>query len=94
VAELVADARGTSAWHDVSDAVSPAPGDLLVMGRSGQDPWHGGTGHVAIVDEVAEGGGLWTIGGNESDAVRRTLRGVGTAADQEAPIVGWIQVSA
>lgn len=94
VAELVADARGTSTWHDVSEGVSPAPGDLLVMSRSGQDPRHGGTGHVAIVDEVSEGGGLWTIGGNESDAVRRTLRGVGTAADEEAPIVGWIEVSA
>ena len=94
VAELVADARGTSTWHDVSEGVSPAPGDLLVMGRSGQDPRHGGTGHVAIVDEVAEGGGLWTIGGNESDAVRRTLRGAATAADEEAPIVGWIEVAA
>ena len=92
VAELVADARGTSTWHDVSEGLSPEPGDLLVMGRVGQDPQHGGLGHVAIVEEAAAGGGLWAIGGNESDAVRRTLRGVGGEADERQPVVGWIEV--
>jgi len=92
VAELVTDARGTSTWHDAAEGGSPGPGDLLVMGRLGQDPRRGGLGHVAIVAEVAEGGGLWAIGGNESDAVRRTLCGAG--AGEREPIVGWIQATA
>lgn len=91
VAELVADARGTSTWHDVSEGTSPDPGDLLVMGRLGQDPRQGGLGHVAIVEEEVEGGGLWTIGGNESDAVRRTLHWA--AASGREPIVGWIALA-
>lgn len=93
VAELVTDACGTSTWHDVTEGTSPTPGDLLVMGRLGQDPRHGGLGHVAIVDEVTDDGGVWTIGGNESDAVRRTLRRAAAAADEKEPIVGWIALA-
>jgi hypothetical protein len=92
VAELVADARGTGTWHDASEELGARPGDLLVMGRNGHDPRDGGEGHVAVVDAVAEGGGVYAIGGNEADAVQRTLRGAVTPADEVNPIMGWIEI--
>jgi hypothetical protein len=92
VSELCADALGTGRWQDWDEGARPEPGDVLVMGRQGQDPRHGGEGHAAIVDEAAEGGGFYAIGGNESDAVRRTLRGAATDADEQEPIVGFIDL--
>jgi hypothetical protein len=92
VAELIADARGTGTWHDASEGLGARPGDMLVMGRSGHDPRAGGEGHVAIVEEVAKDGGICTIGGNEADAVQRTLRGAATLADEVNPIMGWIEI--
>jgi hypothetical protein len=87
VAELYRDAVATGAWRDVQAGEAPQVGDLLVMRRGIGDPRTGGEGHVAIVDEESGLGGWWAIGGNEGDAVRRTLRRFG---DTEEPIVGWI----
>lgn len=44
----------------------PQPGDLMILGRDGQDPRTGGHGHVVRVVGPAEVAGLvWTVGGNE-----------------------------
>jgi len=86
VAELVTDAKDTGAWHELGDG-APEPGDLLVMGRNGSDPRHGGEGHVAIV-ETAMPVGWYTIGGNENNAVRRALRQPG---DKVEPVLGFIR---
>lgn len=87
VAEIWADAVACGVAVKLQDAVVPVVGDLLVMGRGGQDPRHGGRGHIAFIDEIADEGGWWAIGGNEGDAVRRTWR---TPDDTAEPIVGWI----
>lgn len=92
VAELVADARAASAWHDVSEiapGAGPQPGDLLVFGRGGHDPRAGGTGHVAIV-ETGDTGSWVAIGGNQGDAVSAQPRGLQDVAE---PLVGWIALS-
>lgn len=71
VAELVADARATGAWHPKGDEYEPQQGDLLVSARSGGDPTKGGTGHVEIVSSGSRDalGTIWprTIGGNENN---------------------------
>ena len=88
VRELVSDARATGAWRELLPSVTPRRGDLLVMRRHGQDPRWGGLGHVAFVeswDPDAMTG--VTVGGNEQDAVRRTIRSMTDAAE---PPVGWI----
>jgi hypothetical protein len=85
VAALVASARAIGRWRDVDAGHSPAPGDLAVFRRSGQDPRQGGDGHIAMVESA--GGGLYAaIGGNEADAVRRTVR----ALSGDPALVGWI----
>jgi hypothetical protein len=63
------------------------------MKRAASDPRLGGLGHVAIVDEAAPGGIYYSIGGNESDMVKRTQRGGGVPADEQEEPVGWIKVS-
>lgn len=86
VAELVADAREAGAWQPVGDYV-PAPGDLAVFRRNGQDPTKGGEGHVARVETSPDVHGFYTtIGGNEDHRVARTKR---TVKDPE--LLGWIR---
>lgn len=92
VSELVADARATGRWHLRGDG-EPQPGDLLVLARAGQDPRVGGSGHVVFVEHQAdEGTGWWCVGGNEQNAVRRTLRGDGGLHDRAEPVIGWIDL--
>jgi hypothetical protein len=91
VSELCDDARATSMLReDLSGGWTPS--DLLIFGRAGENPLHGGLGHVAIVDALEPAGGTWTIGGDEAGAggigVRRTLR-----PTTEEPLVAWIQVA-
>lgn len=44
----------------------PQPGDLMILGRDGQDPRTGGHGHVTRVVTKADDAGLvWCVGGNE-----------------------------
>lgn len=96
VFELVEDARATDTFVDVSELQErPAePGDLLIMGRGGQDPRRrGNTGHVAVIENQLPDG-FATVGGNEADpakrqpdGVRRSVRRLG---DRSAPIVGAI----
>jgi len=50
---------------------APQPGDLVLMKR--RDPRNRRGMHCCFV-EAAAGTKLWTIGGNEGDAVRRVLR--------------------
>ncbi len=95
--EAVEDARRVGAFVELQAALVPLPGDLLVMGRAGQDPRHRGQlGHLAFLDEVTAASGFLTIGGNEADplhvepdGVRRTLR---TFGDRVEPVVGWIRL--
>lgn len=71
VHELVEDARESGAFRDASTGYTPAVGDLAIWARAGEDPRRGGRGHVARVESV-DADGFVTIGGNESNAVRRT----------------------
>lgn len=96
VFELVEDARGTDTFVDVSDLQErrAGPGDLLVMGRGGQDPRRrGNTGHVAVIENQLTDG-FTTIGGNEADPAKRQPDGVRRSVrrfgDRSAPIVGAI----
>jgi hypothetical protein len=84
VSELIADARATGSWRDVSENYASIAGDLICYGREGQDPRVGGMGHVAI-----DVGGGRAISGNLDDQViehDHDLSGRGL------PIVGWIRV--
>lgn len=92
VSELYTDAKGSGAWRDRDDAsVIPGPGWLAVFKRGGQDPRHGGEGHVAVVENFARPG-YTTIGGNEGDRIRRTLRSLESERAGEE-LVGWIVVA-
>lgn len=83
VAELVADARARGLWRDGSVWRDPQPGDLAIYTRAGQDPRHGGSGHVNRVVQQLGGGMMRTVGGNEQDAVRLSDRHVSEP-------VGWV----
>jgi uncharacterized protein (TIGR02594 family) len=86
VSELVADARAQGRWYATETARAPAPGDLAIFKRAGGDPRIGGNGHVARVEISPDATGAYvTIGGNEADQVRRTLR-----STREPDLVGWI----
>lgn len=78
VASLIASCPG-ECWHDVSTGYVPEPGDLELYARDGQDPRHGGNGHVS----VRVPGGL--ISGNDGDEVR-------FKRDPVWKIVGWISL--
>lgn len=85
VRELVEDARASGAWRDAK-GYEPKVGDLAIFGRDGQDPRKGGHGHVARVETPPDEAGAYvTIGGNESDSVKRTARGI-----SDPTLVGWI----
>lgn len=87
VAEQIADARILGTWHDVSSGYVPQVGDLACSRRAGGDPRTGGLGHVERVSRIvnrADGGAVWSIGGNENDGY------------VEAPldlrnVIGWIE---
>lgn len=86
VAELVADARAAGAWHPADGVYSPAPGDLAVFKRNGQDPRIGGQGHACRVERVPNDTGVFpTIDGNYGDRVARVERRL---SDPE--LLGWI----
>lgn len=92
VSELVTDAKGSGAWVDRgTPGVTPLPGWLAVFKRGGHDPRAGGEGHVAIVESFT-GPLHTTIGGNEGDRIRRTLRSLDDerAGDE---LIGWIRVA-
>lgn len=84
VHELVTDARAAGTWRDIAEGYEPAPGDLVVYRRDGQDPRRGGLGHVGYV-AGSEGGVLLSVEGNKGDRVAdvRTLL-------PEPAIVGWV----
>lgn len=84
VRELVEDARASGAWRDISTGYTPAVGDLAILARAGEDPRRGGRGHVARVESVSADGYM-TIGGNESNRVKRTER-----LRADPALVGWI----
>jgi hypothetical protein len=84
VAELWADADAAGTTR--GRGYIPAPGDLAVFARAGGDPRRGGPGHVARVEIAPDARGRYTtIGGNESDQVKRTVRPLSDPA-----LVGWI----
>lgn len=90
VAELVADARKTKRWHDVSEvrakSASPKVGDLVISRRSGEDPRNGGKGHVERVTGFYPDHWM-TIGGNESNTwIEAPFN------PQDAALVGFIDV--
>jgi hypothetical protein len=94
VSELVADARASGAFHDVSAFASgafvPSLGDLAILGRAGEDPRTGGLGHVCLVASDDHGGGAWDcVGGNQGTpgAVTLVRRSVSDAVE---PIVGFV----
>lgn len=75
VAELWADALRRGAAQAVSSGYRPAPGDLAIFGRAGQDPTKGGLGHVGRVERVVDGAGHYaTLDGNHGGAVARVER--------------------
>lgn len=84
VSEVIRDARACGAWHDVTEAGEPLPGDLVCYFRAvngvENDPRAGGAGHVAI--DV--GGGL-VVSGNDGDEVREAPRG-------KWRLCGWVRV--
>jgi hypothetical protein len=86
VRELVEDARALGTWRDISSGYEPALGDLAILRRvTGQDPRTGGQGHVARVSRRLEGGLYATLGGNEGNEWRYTMRAV-----DDGRTVGWV----
>ena len=72
------------------------PGDQAVFARSGGDPRHGGSGHVAIVGVgVDDAGAYVTIGGNEGGSAHHGGEVLRTQRNATDPaLVGWIVRSA
>ncbi len=86
VRELVEDARLLGTWRDISSGYRPAVGDLAILRRvTGADPRTGGQGHVARVSKEVEQGLYATLGGNEGNEWRYTMRAV-----DDGRTVGWI----
>lgn len=83
VAELVRDAREAGTLREVL-AYDPRPGDLAIWRRGGQDPRHGGLGHVGRVETISEDW-IATIDGNHGDKVARVLR-----RQDDPDLVAWI----
>jgi hypothetical protein len=67
VAELVADAIALGTWRPRSSGYQPRNGDLIISARSGEEPEHGGRGHVEIVTAAESGHDPTTLGGNEGN---------------------------
>jgi hypothetical protein len=80
VREQCEDARAAGTLRLVGSGYVPKPGDAVIKARNGQNPLHGGQGHVHTiivtwdVDVLPDGtlgaGGYRAIGGNEGNAVR------------------------
>jgi hypothetical protein len=83
VRELCEDARVHETLRE--KLFLPMPGDLAIMGRGGQNPLHGGQGHVRRVIQV-KGDEYLGIGGNESNAVQVKWHRL-------IDVVGWIAYS-
>jgi hypothetical protein len=69
VRELCEDAREADTLRLVGSGYTPKPGDAVIKARNGQNPVHGGQGHVHTLI-VSWGDGYRAIGGNEGNAVR------------------------
>lgn len=82
VAELWRDAVRGGAARPVD--YTPTPGDLVIFMRAGNDPRHGGVGHVGRVSAAPDASGHYeTIEGNAGDKVARVRHKLGDC-------VGWI----
>lgn len=68
VAGLAADAKKLGTLHVRGDGYEPKVGDLILGGRSGENPLNGGHGHVERVSALGTSPRYpTTIGGNEND---------------------------
>ena len=87
VAEMVADARATGTWADAGEGPVWEVGDLLVWGRDGHDPRHGGEGHVGVAAIACS-----AICGNDGD--RLALVQLSAEGDHPrcGPLLGWIKL--
>jgi hypothetical protein len=80
VVELVSDAKGLGLWRDNAVWHDPQPGDLAIYATGGVPH------HVNRVEEpraVGMGAAFVAVGGNEANAVRRSIRKL-------TEPVGWI----
>lgn len=75
VHEYVTDAKAQARFHAAGSNYSPKRGDGVILSRGGQDPMHGGLGHVCRIESAPDAQGTFvTIGGNEENKVKRTTR--------------------
>lgn len=81
VHELVTDARARGTWREAG--YCPSPGDLAILPRGGEDPRHGGKGHVGVVEIVTPDGVSCIDGNSTNQGVQRVKR-------SRADVVGWI----
>lgn len=86
--EMEQDAKETGDWHDVAELAAgtwePALGDLVICAR-GASSWQR---HVCVFLE-RDGDTIRTIGGNEGDQIRETVRTLEGGAE---PVLGFIQL--
>jgi hypothetical protein len=83
VRELVEDAREAGTLRPVD--WTPTFGSLAICARAGQNPLHGGSGHVRCVVGV-EGPRYLGIGGNEDDTIKCAWHSL-----LATEVVGWIE---
>jgi hypothetical protein len=83
VRELVEDAREAGTLRPAN--WTPTFGSLAICARAGQNPLHGGSGHVRCVVGV-EGPRYLGIGGNEDDTIKCAWHSL-----LATEVVGWIE---
>lgn len=89
VAELCADARATGTLRLPGEHLMPDFGDVLIFGRDGGNPLHGGLGHAGFNVPQPDGAlvmgdePVWVCAGNQSDAVTIQPRAFGD-------VLAWI----
>ena len=88
--ELVADARAAGTLRPVE--WMPTPGSLAVEGRNGQNPLHGGLGHIRAVAMV-DGLRYLGLGSNEGNTIGRSWhKRSGVMQPDGHQLVCWIEV--
>ena len=87
VSELCADARREKLLRLPGSGYVPQPGDLAIYKREGQNPLEGGKGHVNRFERAIDVTSFVAVGGNETNAVRRSTR-------KHADVIAWISYEA
>jgi hypothetical protein len=78
VREYVTDAIRAGTWRALGSGYRPCRGDGVVFARGGQDPTHGGLGHIGRVVTPPDASGVFeTVEGNSGNAVSVCKRSLG-----------------